>query len=73
MATGCAAVPYHFTHKEERQFFKIGIDVGGTFTDFVVVKDNDSPRYFKVESTPGDPSQGIWRVWKTRLRLTVYA
>ncbi|MCH7713723.1 MAG: hydantoinase B/oxoprolinase family protein [Chloroflexi bacterium] len=39
--------------------FKIGIDVGGTFTDLVVVKDQESPRYFKVESTPGDPSLGV--------------
>ena len=39
--------------------YKIGIDVGGTFTDFVVVKDDEGPRYFKVASTPGDPSQGV--------------
>ncbi len=35
--------------------FKIGIDVGGTFTDFVVAKEGDSPRYFKTSSTPADP------------------
>ncbi len=39
--------------------FKIGIDVGGTFTDFVVVKDDESPRHFKVASTPGDPSEAV--------------
>ena len=39
--------------------FKIGIDVGGTFTDFVVVKDQGSPRHFKSASTPVDPSQGV--------------
>ena len=38
--------------------FKIGIDVGGTFTDFVVAKDSESPRYFKTSSTPADPSEG---------------
>src|SRR3989454_2172239 len=39
--------------------FKIGIDVGGTFTDFVVVRPNETPRYFKTHSTPRDPSEGV--------------
>src|SRR5262245_22025302 len=39
--------------------FKIGIDVGGTFTDFVVVRSNEIPRYFKTHSTPRDPSEGV--------------
>src|SRR5438093_8560155 len=39
--------------------FNIGIDVGGTFTDFVVVRDADAPRYFKTHSTPHDPSEGV--------------
>ncbi len=39
--------------------FKIGIDVGGTFTDFVVIRDTDAPRYFKTHSTPQDPSEGV--------------
>ena len=39
--------------------YKIGIDVGGTFTDFVVVKDGDWPRFFKTPSTPHDPSEGV--------------
>ena len=38
---------------------KIGIDVGGTFTDLVVVKSGDPPRYFKTQSTPRDPSDGL--------------
>ena len=39
--------------------FKIGIDVGGTFTDFVIVRTNETPRYFKTHSTPRDPSEGV--------------
>ena len=36
--------------------FKIGIDVGGTFTDFLLVLDDGSSKIFKVLSTPQDPS-----------------
>ncbi len=39
--------------------FKIGIDVGGTFTDFVVADERGQPRFFKTQSTPDDPSIGI--------------
>ena len=39
--------------------FRIGIDVGGTFTDFVVVSDEERPRFFKTQSTPEDPSLGV--------------
>ncbi len=39
--------------------FKIGIDVGGTFTDFVVARDGEPPRFFKTASTPQDPSEGV--------------
>ncbi len=37
----------------------IGIDVGGTFTDFLVVRDGAEPAIFKVLSTPADPSIGF--------------
>jgi N-methylhydantoinase A len=36
--------------------FKIGIDVGGTFTDFLLVLDDGSSKIYKVLSTPQDPS-----------------
>jgi N-methylhydantoinase A len=36
--------------------YKIGIDVGGTFTDFLLAFEDDSSRIYKVLSTPHDPS-----------------
>lgn len=42
--------------------YAIGIDVGGTFTDFVVLDERDrSYRAHKSPSTPGDPSEGVLR------------
>ncbi|BBK32802.1 N-methylhydantoinase A [Stella humosa] len=39
--------------------YRLAIDVGGTFTDIVVVDDRDgSLRFGKVLSTPADPSEG---------------
>ena len=38
--------------------FKIGIDVGGTFTDFLLALDDGSSKIYKVLSTPQDPSIG---------------
>ena len=37
----------------------IGIDVGGTFTDFLMTRADAEPKIFKVLSTPGDPSIGL--------------
>ena len=39
--------------------FKIGIDVGGTFTDFLVSPEGEEPRIFKTLSTPDDPAIGL--------------
>ena len=38
---------------------RIGIDVGGTFTDFLVVGNGRGPWVHKVLSTPSDPSIGL--------------
>src|SRR5512140_821033 len=38
---------------------KIGIDVGGTFTDFVVARDGEPPHIYKTLSTPADPSIAV--------------
>jgi N-methylhydantoinase A len=40
--------------------YRIGVDVGGTFTDFTLHDDADGGvRFFKVPSTPHDPSEAI--------------
>jgi N-methylhydantoinase A len=39
---------------------RIGIDVGGTFTDFILMDEADGAlRFYKCPSTPGDPSEAI--------------
>ena len=38
---------------------KIGIDVGGTFTDFVLTREGAQPAIFKTLSTPDDPSIAV--------------
>ncbi len=40
--------------------YKIGIDVGGTFTDFLLVDENGNLEIYKVLSTPEDPSIGVF-------------
>ena len=35
--------------------FRVGVDVGGTFTDVVCVREGRPPVVFKVPSTPADP------------------
>src|SRR5262249_18840255 len=39
--------------------FKIGIDVGGTFTDFVLVRPDGSLQLSKSPTTPRDQSEGV--------------
>jgi N-methylhydantoinase A len=38
---------------------RIGIDVGGTFTDLVAIDDGGRATLAKVPSTPEDPSEGV--------------
>ena len=38
---------------------KIGIDVGGTFTDFLLAENDGTSSIYKVLSTPRDPSVGL--------------
>jgi N-methylhydantoinase A len=39
--------------------YKIGIDVGGTFTDFLLAFEEGTSKIYKVLSTPDDPSIGL--------------
>lgn len=39
--------------------YKLGIDVGGTFTDFLLVDENGDHSIFKSLTTPQDPSVGV--------------
>jgi len=41
--------------------YRIGIDVGGTFTDFLLAFEDGSSRIYKVLSTPQDPSIATMR------------
>ncbi|MGH8248784.1 MAG: hydantoinase/oxoprolinase N-terminal domain-containing protein, partial [Gammaproteobacteria bacterium] len=40
---------------------RIGVDVGGTFTDFLVVDEHGNADIFKTSTTPRDPSIGFFR------------
>jgi len=42
-----------------RTKYRLGIDAGGTFTDFVLADRSGDVRLFKVLSTPSDPTQAI--------------
>ena len=40
--------------------YRLGVDVGGTFTDFLLINESDGSTYTaKVPSTPEDSSIGV--------------
>ena len=39
--------------------YKLGIDVGGTFTDFILISESGETSIHKTLSTPEDPSVGV--------------
>jgi len=41
--------------------YRVGVDVGGTFTDFLVTEASGTARVYKTSTTPGDPSLGFFR------------
>lgn len=40
--------------------FRIGIDVGGTFTDFLLITETGESKVYKTLSTPNDPTIGFF-------------
>ena len=45
--------------RDHEPSYRIGVDVGGTFTDFLVAREGAEPRIFKTLSTPEDPAIGL--------------
>ncbi|MGE0336359.1 MAG: hydantoinase/oxoprolinase family protein [Gammaproteobacteria bacterium] len=41
--------------------YRVGVDVGGTFTDFLIIDDTGNPEVVKTSTTPADPSLGFFR------------
>ena len=55
-----AILPSGQAHGKGFTQLRIGIDVGGTFTDLVAARGDDSaPVVFKTPTTPADPSDGV--------------
>lgn len=48
--------------------WRIGVDVGGTFTDLVLMDRNGAIRVSKVPSTPHDPAEGVLQAVDTVAR-----
>ncbi|XNO45675.1 hydantoinase/oxoprolinase N-terminal domain-containing protein (plasmid) [Sinorhizobium meliloti] len=39
--------------------YRVGVDIGGTFTDMVMVDSRGAVRAFKAPSVPSDPTEGV--------------
>jgi len=44
---------------------RVGVDVGGTFTDLVALAPDGTIRLAKVPSTPDDPARAVWQAVET--------
>ncbi|WP_447774198.1 hydantoinase/oxoprolinase family protein [Variovorax boronicumulans] len=49
------------TPSEKKQRYRIGVDVGGTFTDLVIASTYGDMRVHKVSTVTSDPAQGVMR------------
>jgi N-methylhydantoinase A len=43
----------------QRIKFRVGIDIGGTFTDLFLARDDQATACYKLLTTPGDPSEAM--------------
>ena len=60
MSPSYAILPIGYPHGKGLAQLRIGIDVGGTFTDLVAMGGGESePVVFKTPTTPADPSDGV--------------
>ena len=41
--------------------YRVGVDIGGTFTDLLFVGADRTALIGKKPPTPGDPSPAVWR------------
>ncbi|MCC7414002.1 MAG: hydantoinase/oxoprolinase family protein [Gammaproteobacteria bacterium] len=41
--------------------YRVGVDIGGTFTDFLVTDEQGAARIYKTSTTPQDPTIGLFR------------
>src|SRR5256885_13886169 len=58
---GREAVSGHLSHERPRSL-RVGIDIGGTFTDFLLTDDAAGKAWVgKTLTTPDDPSSGVER------------
>ena len=49
----------NITAPSEKPDWRMGVDVGGTFTDLVIIAGNGVPHVFKVPSVPENPAEGV--------------
>ena len=66
--TGCGQCSEFRPHAGDVQMYRVAIDVGGTFTDCLVLDADGRLSQFKALNTPGDPAEGFSTAWKRRHR-----
>ena len=59
LETAHSGKPLIDNRKASRAKYRIGVDVGGTFTDFLLIADEGKSRAFKTPSTPHDPAEAV--------------
>ncbi len=55
----CCAPPYRLQKDKTMTTYRLGVDAGGTFTDFILADDQGNTHLFKATSTPEDGTRAI--------------